>query len=190
CALAERLRQLRERAQLTLALDVEAVDAGVERGRQLGYRFPYPAEDDLLGGDAGQPGAVQLARADDVRARAQAAQQPEHREVAVRLDGVGDQAVERRKGLVERAVAFRDLGRAVDVERRAVLDDELLDRDVVAVEVSVPVAERAGHCGLSMHAPTPPRAAPRRRTPGRTAAPRPSGTPRRAARGSSPSFPP
>src|SRR5690606_35609155 len=98
CALAERLRQLRERAQLALALDVEAVDAGVERGRQLGHRLPYSAEDDLLGGDAGQPGAVQLARTDDVRARAQAAQQPEHREVAVRLDGVGDQAVERRKG--------------------------------------------------------------------------------------------
>jgi hypothetical protein len=63
-------RQLRERAQLAFALDVEGVDAGVERGRQLVIGLADAAEDNAVRRDAGEQRAVQLAATHDVGAGA------------------------------------------------------------------------------------------------------------------------
>ena len=70
---AEAFRHLAQRAQLRLALDVEAEDALLERVRHLLARLADAGEDDLGCRHAGGERATQLALGDDVHAGAELA---------------------------------------------------------------------------------------------------------------------
>ena len=93
-----------------------------------------PAEHDALGREARGERAGQLAAGDDVRAGAEVAQHPEHREVRVRLDRVGDPVRHRRQRLVERAELPPDHVGVVDVGRRADPVGDGGERDAAEVE--------------------------------------------------------
>src|SRR5690606_8862077 len=166
----------------------EAVDAGLEARRQLRDRLADAAEDDALGCDAGGARAEQLAAAHDVGAGAQLREQPQQREVAVRLDGIGDEPVERLERAVERAVPLLDRRAAVDVQWRAEVVYEPFGGDALAVELCASVREvLAQATDLSTRAPRRPPPRQCRRTPRSAWASPACGTPRRGARGSSPS---
>ena len=88
---APRTGDFAQPAQLRHRLDIDLMDAGIERRCHLGRRFADPGEDDPLGRHAGGERAAQLPLRDDVGTRAEAGEEPEHREVRVCLDGVADQ---------------------------------------------------------------------------------------------------
>ena len=113
--LAHRARDGVQPLDLGIALDVEAADAGGERGAHLRFRLADAGEDDAVGPSARREHARELAAGDDVEARAQARQHVEHREVRVRLYGVADRVLHALQSLVERAERFLDEGARIHV---------------------------------------------------------------------------
>src|SRR5690606_19373688 len=123
------------------ALPVDPGHPGGQRARHPHDGLAHAAEDAAVGRYAGEECAVQLAAAHDVRPGPFLSEQTQDGKVAVGLDRVGDQAVERRERVVELAEPLYDALAAVDVQRRAELSDELCGRDVLAVQASSPVTE-------------------------------------------------
>ena len=90
-------------AQLRHQLDIDLMDAGVERRCQLAARFADPGEDDPLGRHAGGERAPQFALGDDVGAGAEPGEEAQHGEVRVGLDGIADQRPLRYERVGKRA---------------------------------------------------------------------------------------
>ena len=80
-----------ERVDLGDALHVDGADPRVERHRELAVGLSDAGEDDLGRIEAGLEAPGELAPRDDVRAAAAPREPFEDREVAVRLDRVGDE---------------------------------------------------------------------------------------------------
>ena len=89
--LAARRRDLAELAQFGHQLDIDLVDAGVERGGKLGAGLADAGEDDALGRDAGGKRASQFAFGDHVGTGAEPGEEPQHRQVRIGLHRVADQ---------------------------------------------------------------------------------------------------
>ena len=138
---AERGRDLGERGELGLGLDVELADAVAEGELHLGPGLADAGEDDALAGDAGGAGAAVLALRDHVHAGAERGHQAEDREVGVGLHRVADQVVEAGERLLEDPVVAGEGGGGVDVEGRADRGGDLGERHVLGVELAAAIEE-------------------------------------------------
>ncbi len=103
--LPELAGDLAEELQLALALDVDGANLRFEGGLQLRSGLADAAVDDAVRGDPRLQRAEQLAAADDVGPAAEGRQPLQQSEVAVGLDGVGDEGL---------AAALRALHRCFD----------------------------------------------------------------------------
>ena len=109
-------------------------DAGLDRRGQLVVRLAHAAEHDALGIESRRQRAGQLATRHDVRARAEIAENPEHRQVRVGLHRIGDPVRYRRESFVERAKLPPDYVGVVDVGRRARPVGDRGERDSAEIE--------------------------------------------------------
>ena len=112
------LREHGEPTQLRHRLDIDVAHARGDGGLQLVIGLPDPAEDDPLGGEPGGERAQQLAARDDIGPRPAVREQPQHREIAVRLHGVADPVRQRAEGRVETGEALADHRGVVHVRGR------------------------------------------------------------------------
>jgi hypothetical protein len=138
---AERHRGLREEREFRLALDVEAVDPGLERRLHLGAGLADAGEHDLARIHPGGQRPVQLAARDDVHPGAPRRERAQHGLVRVRLHGEADERIVSRERLREHAVVPLQGGGAVAVERRADLGGEGCQVDILGVQAPVAVVE-------------------------------------------------
>ena len=145
--LAEAGGNLAQRAQLRLALDVEAEDALLERVSHLGARFADAGENDARGRHAGGERPAQLAFRHDVHAGAELAERRQDGLVRVRLDGEANERVVVGKGLGQHAVVPGERRRRIAIEGRAHLGGEARELDVLGVKHAVLVMEVV-HGGL------------------------------------------
>ena len=118
------------------------MDVEVERLRQLGFGLADAGKGDSAARYAGCLGAAQLATRDDIHSGAEASEELQHRLIGVRLHGVADERIERRKTARECAVLGRHGGPGVAIERRPDLGRDGSQSDVFGVERAVPVSER------------------------------------------------
>ncbi len=82
-----------EQLQLFRALHIVKKDAGSKGKGNFVRRLAYPGEDHLGGVASSPEDPVELSSGDDVEASAELGEQLQHRQVGVRLDRVGHQAV-------------------------------------------------------------------------------------------------
>ena len=101
--LAQRSGHVGQGVQLGLALDVEQEDVVLQAVAHLGVGLADAGEDDLVAACRRPEGAVQLAAAGHVEAGAVLGHQPAEVQVAVGLDAVADQRLDRGEGLLELA---------------------------------------------------------------------------------------
>jgi hypothetical protein len=148
-----------QRRELGGGFQVHVADARLDRRNQLVIALPDPAEDDPLRLEAGGERPRQLAAGDDVGAGAQVPKDPEHREIGVRLDGVGHPVRHRVERPVERAKLPSDHAGAVEVRRRPHgLGDRgerhaaEVERTAPALETGVGVQRRVGGRGGAQYA--------------------------------------
>ncbi len=141
-AQAEPARHLVQRGELGLALDVDLPDPALERDAHLVPRLAHAGEDDALPRHPRGAGPRVLAGADHVHAGAEIRQDPQHREVRVRLDREADQPL-RRPGqrLVEHPEVPAQRGRRIEVERGAHRRRDLGDRHLLGVQDAAAVEE-------------------------------------------------
>ncbi len=143
----EAFGDLAQRAQLGLALDVEAEDALLQRVGHLLARLADTGEDDLVRRHAGGEGAAQLALGDDIHAGAELGERAQHRLVGVGLDGIADERVLPGEGFRQHAVVPLQRRRRIAIEGRAHLGGEARERDILGVQHAVLVMEMV-HGGL------------------------------------------
>ena len=144
---SEALGHLAQRAQLGLALDVEAEDALLQRVGHLLARLADAGEDDLVCRHAGGERAPQLALGDDVHAGAKLGERAQHRLVRVGFDGIADERVLPGEGFRQHAVVPLQRRRRIAIERRSHLGGEARERDILGVQHAVLVMEMV-HGGL------------------------------------------
>ncbi len=94
---AFRLRDLGQRREFLLGLDVEAVQALVEAQGQFGPRLPDTRKGDAIGRYAGRAGAPQLALGHHIHPGAEPREEPQDRLVRVRLHGETRHRPQRRE---------------------------------------------------------------------------------------------
>ena len=127
--------------QFGLALDVEGKNALAQGVLDLGPGFAHAGERAAFRLAAGLQHAEQLARRDDVEARALAGDQVEDGEVAVGLDRVADEVVQPAQRRVEPAQMVANRRRTVDVQGRAVRGGEAGEIDPLATKLTLVVVE-------------------------------------------------
>ena len=66
-------------------------------------------------------------------------------EIAVGLDGVADQRIDRGEGLLERLYVMAHRGKRIDVGRRAHGGSQLPEREILAVQPAV-LVRKVVHC--------------------------------------------
>ena len=132
-AMRERLRDLGS------ALDIDLEDAAPERSLHLGVGLADTGEDDPVRRDSGCERAPELAFRHDIRARAQPGQQPQHRQVPVRLHRIAD--ARRGQHRLELAVSGFDGVGGIDIGRRADLSRDIRQPDRPGRQAAVDVVE-------------------------------------------------
>ena len=100
-----------------------------------------PGEHDLVGGDAGQPRALELAAGHHVGAGAELGQRLDHRLVGIRLHGVADERVHVGEGAGEHLVVPRQRRGRIAIERRADARRQRVETDRLGVEHAVAIIE-------------------------------------------------
>jgi hypothetical protein len=89
----------------------------------------------------GLEAAEQLAGRDHIQAAPQVREELQHGQVRVRLHGEADEVRDRGKGLVEDLEMPGQRRVTIDVGRRADLEGDPVDRDLLAVQVVAAVVE-------------------------------------------------
>ena len=139
-ALAHRQRQCIQRIQLGLAFDVELVDAGGKRRAHLLPGLAHAGEDDPVRRYPGGQRLGQLAARHHISAGAKPGQRPQHCQVAVGLDGKGDQrAFRHRAG--EHLVVPLQRGGGIAVKGRADLFGQQGQRHVFGAQDAIAIFE-------------------------------------------------
>jgi len=105
--------------QLRLALDVEAVNASLERKLDLLARFADTGERATRRIATGRYHTIKLAAGNNVETGACVYQQFQDRTIRVRFDRVTNQMIKRRQSRVQPRVVIENCFRAVNVSRRA-----------------------------------------------------------------------
>ncbi len=139
CASGDRIQRL----ELGGRLDVEAPDAGRQRGFHFDRRLADAGEHDLRRIAAGGDDPRQLAAGNDVEAASEAREDVQYSQVGIRLDGVANEmgnAVERGR---EGAKPILERRARIDIARGAETLGERRQRHALGVEFAVD----AGKCG-------------------------------------------
>ena len=124
-----------KQGEFGFALDVELEDAGVEREVDFRGGLADAGEDDAADGfGCGGEDALKFAAGDDVETRAMRGEELEDGERGVGFDGVADEVIAAREGLLKEAEALGDLVGGVDVERGPVAAGKGFERDFAAVQ--------------------------------------------------------
>ena len=169
--LAQASRDAVERVQLGVGFDVDLPDATAQRIGQLLVRLADAREDDAGGGNVRGQRALQLTARDHVGTRALARQHAQNGLVGVGLEGVTDRGWQVRERIGIGAVgAPQGCGR-IDVERRADLAREFLERHALGLERAVADGELSHSdtfSGIHLPCRAAIRAGPCGRTPRRT----------------------
>ena len=145
CGPAETGGDAREAPDLGCALDIDLEYAGRERGLHLRIGLADAGEHDPLRRDASGERAPQLPFRHDIGARAQARQQAQHRQVAVRLHRIAD--ARRRQHSLELAVGGFDGVGGIDIDGRADLGRDVRQPDRSRRQAAVDVVERSHLAG-------------------------------------------
>ena len=122
--------------ELRRRFDVEAANAGRQRGLHLGRGLADTREDGLRRIAASGDDPLELAAGDDVEAASRPRQQIQHREVGVRLHRVADEVRRTGEGSVEGAEALFERGARIDVARRAEALGDRRERHAFGVELA------------------------------------------------------
>ena len=142
-----------EQVQLLAALDVEAVDSGLEPGAQLPLALARAGEDDPLRGNPRLEGARQLSSAHDVGAGTETGQAVEERQVSVGLDRIRHEQAGTPESGFEGAIPVFQQGPVVEVKGGPEASGDVVEGERSAAEHAVRASQRSH---LSMPAPTPP----------------------------------
>ncbi len=109
---------LRQQVEFRLGFDVDAQDAGLDRGGQFGGGLADPGKHDLLRRNAGGQHALQLAGRHHVGAGTESRQRRDHALIGIGLDRVADQRRHVGKGVGEDAIMALQRRRRIAIERR------------------------------------------------------------------------
>ena len=127
--------------QFRLGFDVEAVDAGFERGVHLARRLADAGEHDAAGGNAGGQRPAQFAFGNHVDAGAEPGKRLQDRLVRIRLHRIADERIDIGEGGGEYLVmAFQRRG-GIAIEGGADLPCDLGDRHAFRMENAVAIFE-------------------------------------------------
>jgi hypothetical protein len=138
CARGERSKPL----QLRLGFDVEAQDAGLERGPQLRFALADARENGLGGAAARGEHSREFSARDDVEAGAESRKEIQYREVGIRLDRIADEDVAPGAGVAEFTVTELNRRPRVDVGGRAEPLRYLDERHVLRAQRAIVVRKK------------------------------------------------
>ena len=116
---AEGTRDFIDAGEFALALDIEGVNALLERVGNLLTRLPNACKSAAPGLSTGFQNAEQLAARDDVESGPHFGEEVQNSEVGIGFDGVADEMVERCQRGIEAPVVFADRGGGVNIGRCA-----------------------------------------------------------------------
>ena len=122
-------------SQFRFALDIEAVDALLQRVLDFLARLADSCERALGWIAAGREHTKQFAAGNDVETSARVSEQLQNRAIRVCFDCITDQVIERLKRSIESRVVIENCSRAVNISRRAEFLRDAGKIDIFAVEM-------------------------------------------------------
>ena len=143
-ALAHRQGDFVQRRQFRLALDIELMDARVQRGAHLGFGLAHAGKDDLAGGNARRQRLGQFAARHHIGARAQLRQCFENRQIVVGLDRVGDQRARRQRAREHLEMTLQR-GGGIAIKGRADGARQFVQPHLLGAEHAIAVLEVVDH---------------------------------------------
>jgi hypothetical protein len=156
----ELLRDALDDIELLNVLDVQPAYSRFGGRRDLFAPLADTAVHDVVGREPGLEGTLHFAQRHDVCAAPLRGEPRQHGQIAVGLDGVGDQVRGEGQGFVDRAVCIVDRSTRVHERGRVDLRCDRLEWDVFAYERTVSIGEpwrlrdvHVGHRGPLCAAP-------------------------------------
>ena len=137
-ALAQRASHLIQGLKFRFALDIELIDARFEPEPHFAFGFADARKYDSVRGNARYQRFLQFAARHDVGAGTQISQGPQHCQIAVGFDRIGDQRVFGQR-LDEDAVMALQRRRRIAIKRRADARRQRRQFDVFGMECAVSV---------------------------------------------------
>ena len=128
--------------QLRFTLDVETVNALIERVFDLLARFAHACECAFGRIAAGRQHAKKLTCRHNVEACARIGEQLQNRAIRIRFGCVTDQVLKRSEGRIQAAVVIENCPRAVNIKRRAKFLSNARKIDIFAIEFAAAIAKR------------------------------------------------
>ena len=128
--------------QLRFTLDVEAVNALLQRILDFLARFADARECALGGIAARREHTKQFAAGNDVETGARTSEQLQDRAIRVRFDRITNQVIQRRERGVKSRVMIENCARAVNISRRAEFLATRVKIDIFAMEMAVAIMKR------------------------------------------------
>ena len=128
------MRDFRQPAQFGFGLDVEALDLGGQRGAHFPGLLAHTGKHDPGRVRTGRQGALELAAGNDVEARAQAREFLQDGQVGIGLHAVADQHRMLADGIAVGFPGSLERGARVNVQRRAQLFGQVIQRHVLGVQ--------------------------------------------------------
>ncbi len=145
-----RLGQFGHQGEFGLRLDIDLPHPRGDGEGDLARGLSDPGKNDLGRPDAGGQGATNLPFRDRVRARPKTRQTRQNRKIGIGLYREGDERARQGRlavqSLTENLIVPREGGRGIDIDGRADLPRDLLQRHLFAEELTAARLEMV-HCG-------------------------------------------